>query len=113
MAGSSAWITDASNLCTKNLPPIDAFRNTNPLLLEVKETNILQNVYCLSEEEKAISYLPGEESGDSDSDWKTANSVLLTYLVTQSSLWHNYIYCRDIMKIAVKNWRYDLVATFK
>ena len=68
MAGSSAWITDASNLCTKNLPPIDAFRNTNPLLLEVKETNILQNVYCLSEEEKAISYLPGEESGDSDSD---------------------------------------------
>ena len=86
MAGSSAWITDASNLCTKNLPPIDAFRNTNPLLLEVKETNILQNVYCLSEEEKANSYLPGEESGDSDSDWKTANSVLLTYLVTQSSL---------------------------
>ena len=66
--------------------PIDAFRNTNPLLLEVKETKILQNVYRLSEEEKTISYLPGEESGDSDSDWKTENSVLLTYLVTQSSL---------------------------
>ena len=46
--------------------------------LEVKETNFLQTVCRLSEGEKKIGYLPDEERGNSDSNWKIDNSGFLS-----------------------------------
>ena len=65
-----AGIINAINLGTKNLPPIDLFHDIAPLFFEVKKPNILQSVYCLSEEEKKIGYSPDEENADSNSDRK-------------------------------------------
>ena len=54
----------------KNFPYINLFHYIDLLLFELKETNTLQSVCCLSVQENKIGYSPDKESFDSDSDWK-------------------------------------------
>lgn len=59
-------IINTINLGTKNVPIVNRFHKTDPLLLEVKETNILLSIFLSSEEEKKTGYLPEEGSGKRD-----------------------------------------------
>lgn len=58
------------NLGTKNPPLTDSFHDIDPLIFKVKETNILQSFYRLSEKEKKTGQSFDEEQADSDSNWK-------------------------------------------
>ena len=59
-------IINTINLDTKNVPLVNRFHKTDPLLFEVKETNILLSIFLSSEEEKKTGYSPEEGSGKRD-----------------------------------------------